>query len=134
METTFNVPMAVNKLVSSAKSSSIHKCAMYVRQAMEAGGLSTIGRPDWACKYVDWLPNHGWELIKTCITLNEKNDFTKNLAKPGDIAVYQKPGCVLTQPGHICMFSGTQWISDFKQNSMDVYSGKSTIHIFRYKS
>lgn len=134
MGTTFNIPAAVHKLVTSAKTSSVHKCAMYVRLAMEAGGLSTVGRPDWACKYVNWLPKHNWELVKTCTTISEKDDFTKNHAKAGDVAVYQKPGCGLTQPGHICMYSGNQWISDFKQKSMDVYSGKSIIHIFRYKS
>ena len=34
--------------------------------------------------------------------------------------------------GHICMFDGNQWISDFVQNNMWVYGGDGTCYIFRY--
>ena len=34
--------------------------------------------------------------------------------------------------GHICMWNGSQWISDFFQNNMWVYSGDGTCYLYRY--
>lgn len=128
----FNIANALKKLETNAKPTSVGKCASFVRTAMEAGGLSTIGRPNWAWEYINWLPTQGWSLVKKCGTLQEQLDYNTKLAQPGDVAVYQKPGCGTTQPGHICMWSGKMWISDFRQNKMNVYSGNTPIYVFRY--
>ena len=131
MAAQFNVADAIARLTSAARPSSIGSCAMYVRLAMEAGGLNTSTRPDWAWKYIQWLPSQGWGLVAKCSTKQEQLNF---VPKPGDIAVYQKPGYGTSKPGHICMWSGTKWISDFVQNSMFVYNslGISDVYIFRY--
>lgn len=129
-----NITGAVNRLISNAHSSSTGYCAMYVRLAMEAGGLSTLGRPDWAWKYINWLPSQGWSHIATLSSRSEQSLFTTTQAQLGDVAVYQKPGYGTSAPGHICMWSGKNWISDFVQNNMSVYlsRGEVTAYIFRY--
>lgn len=128
----FNVAGCVNHLIKSAHSSSQHSCARYVRQAMEAGGLNTSTRPNWAWQYINWLPSQGWQLVGKCFDSASQAEYTSTQARPGDIAVYQKPGVGGSEPGHICMWSGQNWISDFKQNRMGVYKSDVNAYVFRY--
>lgn len=128
----FNVNSCVNSLMKRAKAKSTGYCAMYVRMAMESGGLNTSTRPNWAWKYINWLPSQGWSCVGRVNTRTAQAEFTTTQAQPGDIAVYQKPGCGSSQPGHICMWSGKNWISDFRQNNMNVYRGECSAYIYRY--
>ncbi len=117
----WDINAAVAHLNSSAEPRSIGYCARYVRQAMEAGGLSTAGRPGSAKGYVSFLPSIGFTEIETSSYI------------PGDIVVFDAvPGHV---HGHIAMWNGSQWVSDFKQRSMIVASGYSngTYHIYRWQ-
>jgi hypothetical protein len=107
----FNITNAINHLTSNAQASSIGRCAQYVRMALEAGGLSTDGRPVSAYGYADWLQTVGFSVVH----------ITDNF-QPGDIIVHAAIGT--THPhGHIAMFNGEQWISDFVQN--DKYGGSA---------
>jgi hypothetical protein len=126
----FDLQKCVNSLASRASVKSQGKCAKYVRMAIESGGLSTSGRPDWAWKYINYLPSIGFNEVAQMSSSNAST-YTP---QPGDIAVYMKPTYNQSAPGHICMYSGRQWISDFKQNSVMVYAslGTTTIHFFRY--
>jgi hypothetical protein len=82
---------------------------------------------------VTYLPTIGFSHVATVSETNAQTQFTNNVAKPGDIAVYMKPGAP-TEPGHICMWTGNQWVSDFKQAHMSVYRSRGNVqaHIFRY--
>lgn len=123
----WNLNAAITHLVKSASNSSLHQCAKYVRQAIEAGGVSTAGRPVSACKYKSFLPTIGFNFVgKIEGKINQSNWSRKN-ARPGDIAVMDHG-----EHGHICMWSGQQWISDFKQNNMWPYGGDGTCYIYRY--
>lgn len=126
---TWNLYAAVDYLIKHAKpkSASPHECAKYVRLAIEAGGISTAGRPVSAYKYKDFLPKIGFKSIGSIFGKNAQDRWTKNSARKGDIAVMDHG-----QHGHICMYSGYQWISDFKQNHMWVYGGDGTCFIFRF--
>lgn len=128
----FNIQGAVQSLIARSGASSQHACARFVRMAMESGGLSTATRPNWAWKYIQWLPTQGWSLVGNVKTNEAQAEWTQSSARPGDIAVYQKPGVGSSQPGHICMYTGGQWISDFRQNRMGVYSSPVNAYIFRY--
>jgi len=117
----WDIEAAISHLNSNAEPRSIGYCARYVRQAMEAGGLSTAGRPGSAKGYVSYLPSIGYTKIDTSSYL------------PGDIVVFDAvPG---HKHGHIAMWNGSQWVSDFKQNSMIVASGyrNGSYHIFRWQ-
>ena len=128
----FNIQGAVQSLIARSTAKTRHQCAKYVRMAMESGGLSTATRPDWAWKYIQWLPTQGWSHIGTVNTNEAQAEFTRSQARAGDVAVYQKPGLGTSHPGHICMYTGSQWVSDFRQNRMGVYPSPVNAYIFRY--
>lgn len=103
------------------------QCAKFVRLAIEAGGIQTIGRPTWAWHYIKYLPKIGFKFQGTFAP--------EQITSPriGDIAVYLKHGNQ-NDYGHICMWAGPCWCSDFKQRSVDVYSGSTKqIYLFRFE-
>lgn len=105
----WNLAATIRFLENNTGMSSKHMCAKYVRMAMEAGGLSTAGRPTLAKDYVHYLPSIGFSHIATL-----GDDWTRFSFCPGDIAVMQRPNNP-SAAGHICMYTGSIWISDFKQ-------------------
>ena len=123
----WNLNAAIKYLIKNARSSSQHQCAKYIRMAIEAGGLSTAGRPVSAYKYKNFLPTIGFNPIGKIHGKSNQANWTKRSARPGDIAVMDHG-----EHGHICMYSGRYWISDFVQNNMWVYGGDGDCYIFRY--
>lgn len=123
----WDIKKACTWLHQRSGSSSQHVCAKFVRMAIEAGGISTTGRPDWAWKYIKYLPTIGFKLEKI---VKKGDNFSP---EPGDIAVYQKNGDP-NVPGHICMWTGAEWASDFKQSGMIVYSLTNSAYVFRFQS
>ena len=96
--------------------------------AIEAGGIKTTGRPNWAWKYINYLPSIGFKYIAK---VNRADIGTNYKPEPGDIAVYQK-GNNPDVPGHICMYTGKEWCSDFNQKNPIVYSSTKEAYIFRF--
>jgi hypothetical protein len=100
----YNIEKAVSKLMERVRPGSLGACAKYVRIAIEAGGLSTNGRPISAKNYDTFLPKLGFEKVPM------------DSIYKGDIVVIQSVG---GHPhGHIAMWTGSQWVSDFKQNDL----------------
>ena len=133
----FDVDAAARCLNANALPKSEKVCATYVRFAIEAGfhdPKSTKGHPENAWEYMKFLPGIGFKYVDT---VDRGMNGTKGeyIPQKGDIAVYQKnrnPNL----PGHICMFDGRQWISDFFQRSMFVYPSSNVSHanIYRYEN
>ena len=122
---------SINHLISASHEKSTHRCAKYVREAIEAGGLSLAGHPENAIEYVRFLPTIGFKHIKT-IKYDPPYKTYMREAMPGDIAIMPNPK---GGPGHICMYTGKQWISDFRQSRAWVYGGQcGLLYIFRYIS
>jgi uncharacterized Zn-binding protein involved in type VI secretion len=98
---------AAKHLSANAAPKSQGKCAKYVRQAMEAGGMDTTGRPVSAKDYGPFLDKKGFAKVSPENYVPQK----------GDVVVIQpyKGGSV---HGHIAMYDGQQWVSDFKQKDM----------------
>ena len=124
---SWNIQDSIAHLSKNCVSKSIGKCARYVRQAMEAGGLSTDGRPGSAYQYKGYLPKIGFTALGDITGKDKQREWSNKNAKPGDISVMDHG-----EHGHICMWNGKQWISDFPQNNMWVYKGEGTCTIFRY--
>lgn len=101
----FDISGAVRALGANARSRSIGSCARYVRLALEGGGLDTMGNPVAAADYGPFLLRRGFVAV-------HGGAFVA-----GDIAVL----AAFTNQhgrhpyGHIQMFDGAQWVSDFKQ-------------------
>lgn len=125
----FNIKNAIDYGMKILKPKSIGACAKHVRLMLEAGGLNTIGHPSAACNYIDFLPKIGFKHIVTLNSRQTQLDFSKNEANIGDIAVMSHG-----KYGHICIWNGNNWISDFKQNNMWPYTGNGICKIFRYIS
>lgn len=105
----YSVQRAVDYLVTHAYPSYNSKCgfcARAVRLSLEAGGLSMVGHPGSAYEYKDFLPKIGFYAVSEVSYVPRK----------GDIVVIDR---IDGHPnGHIAMYSGSQWISDFVQRDM----------------
>lgn len=125
----WDINRAISWITANSLSKSVGACAKYVRMAIEAGGMSTEGRPVAACNYTGFLPSKGFKHIATLSGRQEQSNFTSSSVQKGDIAVMSHG-----KYGHICMWNGKQWISDFKQKGMWPYSGDGVCRIFRYEA
>ena len=84
-------------------------CAKYVRWGLESGGIDTSDRPYYACNYGPFLLRKGFNQIN----ITDPNDYTPI---KGDIVVFDTyPGQPKYPAGHIQMYNGEKWVSDFVQ-------------------
>ena len=123
---TWNINKAIQKAESVKTRTSSGKCAMYVRQFLEAGGLDLTGHPVSAKDYACFLPKIGFTNIANIASRAEQTKFTENEAVPGDVAVMEHG-----THGHICLWTGKAWVSDFIQRNMWPYQGDGLVSIFR---
>ena len=108
----FNTNRFVEWMHNNALSRSAHRCAMFVRHGLEAAGLSTSDRPSTgdAGDYGPYLLRHGAQVVPV---------DDGYVPKPGDTAVFAKTD---QHPnGHIEVFDGGAWVSDFRQRSFSPY-------------
>jgi len=105
-----DIDKSIKKLQASAVERSKHRCAFYVRNALLAGGISFAEHPRDAKDYGSYLIDKGFVEVP----------LKSYMAVKGDIAVIQpyKGG---SSAGHITMFDGKVWVSDFWQT--DMWSG-----------
>lgn len=124
----FNIRAALKRGVSMLSPISLHKCALNVRLMLEAGGINTTGHPTNAYEYANFLPHVGFRFIASLNTNAQQIQWSNSNAIAGDIAVMP-----YGQSGHICMYTGKQWISDFPQNRPRPYPGDGIVNIFRFE-
>ena len=99
---------AAEYVTKNAEKKSVGLCAKYVRKAIMAGGIPLYqGGDAWSYKYL--LPLLGFKEIEN-----------ENDKKVGDIVVFQPIGKHYF--GHIAIWNGKQWVSDFKQRGIIVHS------------
>ena len=98
---------AVDALIHNVQQTSIGLCATYVRKALIAGGLN-VAPLRYAKQYFGVLDK------KYHFQPISNNNYTP---VKGDVSVIQ-PFSGGNPAGHICMYSGAQWMSDFKQREM----------------
>ena len=97
---TYNIDKATEYLTIHKESKSVGACARYVRLAIEAGGCPTYFYPHNANGYFKFLPALGFTEI-------DKQNYTP---RKGDVIVIESE-----KHGHIAMYNGKVWISDFQQ-------------------
>ncbi|GIZ15879.1 hypothetical protein RCZ15_11220 [Capnocytophaga catalasegens] len=121
----YDIEKAVEHLNKKAKSKSIKKCALYVRQAINAGGIFGLNGDARSYYEDDKLERAGFTKIG--------NDINSIELKKGDIVAFAAvKGHIY---GHIAMWNGEQWVSDFKQNSFWVanqYSVEKKYVLYRW--
>lgn len=112
---------AVQYLVSHAKSKSTGWCARYVADALSAGGFK-FTRQASAYQY----RSNGILVGMGYREIGKQSSYNK-----GDITVTESNSA--HPDGHIAMWSGSNWISDFVQKSEYVYSSNQPpVHYYRY--
>lgn len=98
------------------------QCAKAVRCAINAGGVATPNNPVAAADYQSYLPTLGFQPVNS----------TGYTPQVGDIAVF--PATVKNPYGHIEMYGGNGWHSDYIQK--DFFANQnwknSSFTIFRY--
>ena len=111
-----------------------HQCAKYIREYLQVGfGGGSVGEkalaghPIAAKDYSKFLPKIGFKKITELAGRSEQAKYTANSVKPGDIAVMNHGDY-----GHICVWNGTMWVSDFIQRNVWPYQGDGLVYIFRY--
>lgn len=127
------------------------RCAQYVRAAIDTGfGIeNTLYYPKKsilavkgvvpmsANKYGNNLIGLGFNLIKKEILNKDYSRFILSDYTPlnGDISVIINSS---SKYGHMCMFNGSSWVSDFTQNDIcggSKYRTKDTIiNVYRYNA
>ena len=104
----WNPQAAAKYATEHAEKKSVGMCALYVRKAIMAGGVPLyMGGDAWCYKYT--LP-----------ILNFHQVGKQSEREVGDIVVFQPIGG--RKFGHIAIWNGSQWISDFKQRNLIVHS------------
>jgi hypothetical protein len=102
-------------------------CAPYVRKSLEAGGLNTAGHP---------VPAKDWGPTLTHIGFRTVPDASYYHPQTGDVIVFQS---VKGHPyGHIELYDGQNWVSDFIQQDMwparAYQAEKAKYQVYRYGS
>jgi hypothetical protein len=101
---------AIAHLNARAHEKSQGRCAQYVRQAVEAGGVR-LARHASAKDYGSSLLTAGFRAVAA-----------SNHPMAGDVAVIQP---IEGHPhGHMAMYNGQAWVSDFRQRN-GYYPGQS---------
>ncbi|SFW89375.1 DUF6443 domain-containing protein [Chitinophaga sancti] len=126
-----DINLAIAHLWKNKEESPNHQCAKYLREGLEAGGMNTTGRPRPAEDYGPFLLAKGFKFVTS--------DITNYTPVRGDIAVMQSftLNGKYTAYGHIQMYTGTAWVSDFA-NKVDFWPGsgyrtaKPPTQIFRW--
>ncbi|MEX6375655.1 hypothetical protein AB6F43_03390, partial [Providencia vermicola] len=125
----WNIETAVTHLNNKAKSGSISRCATFVREAIEAGGIKIripaprSGLLASACDYGPSLVEQGFKPIENAELVISDGIYSISGQTVGDVVVIERiPG--KHEDGHIAMYNGQSWVSDFKQ-AYGIYPGKA---------
>jgi hypothetical protein len=127
-ESSIDVPRLSLTLRNNAKPHSIRRCAHYVRLALEAGGVNTSGHPAHAKDWGAVLLRNGYQKLSV-------SSLESYSAQPGDVAIIQ-PCVGGSISGHIQVWDGRRWISNFIQQDFWPGSGyrksKPAFAIYRH--
>lgn len=119
----WDLDILVSHAVKAAKPKSLGKCARYVREALEKAQIKKFfsGGLGDAKDVPRRLVQMGWASV---------GENIKSFKK-GDIAVFAK---TKSEYGHICIFTGSGWVSDFKQKQLQPYSSANfSYNVYRAK-
>jgi len=107
-----------------AKKKSIGYCAKYVANALEYAGLKFQRQPSAYMYHTRGiLSKAGFGLVSKGM-----KGYTP---EPGDVCVIDRFNS--HEHGHICIYDGRNWISDFVQNGPNVYKdGPGPMYFYRY--
>ena len=122
---SFDVDNATKHLTENGQDKSTHSCSWFTMRALQAGGCPAVILPAQCYRY--YMPLVQFEEIPQYGYVPQK----------GDVVVFERPSWrswtkISQWWGHIAMYNGEQWISDFKQKDMNPYHKPVPYRIYRY--
>lgn len=111
--------VAARAAARAARGKSIGRCALYVRKALQAAGYKFTPNPS-AYQYA-----HG-TLAGAGFTKISSNNYVPQV---GDVVVFNRTS--KNPHGHIQIYDGNQWVSDFRQNKFSPYRQHNGYTIWR---
>lgn len=114
-------------VTEKAKPKSVGFCARFVVNGMVNAGLSVERQDAYRYYTSNLLEKAGFKKIARGTTLNEANKIS---FQKGDVIAFDKSP--EHKYGHIQMFNGKQWVSDFKQNRFTPYKDTLPWILWRY--
>lgn len=121
---SYDKDKAAKYITENALDKSHTCCAWFVMRAMQDGGCPIGILPAWAYRYA--LPLYGFREIYE----DRGRDCSASIMlQKGDIVVIPKGSYSFW--GHIAMYDGSQWVSDFKQKHMSPYRKTVKYRIYR---
>lgn len=115
-----SAPSVAARIASrAAHGSSIGRCALYVRKALQSAGYKFTPQPS-AYQYA-----HG-TLASAGFTKISNDNYKPQV---GDIAVFNRTA--KNPHGHIQIYDGKQWVSDFRQPKFSPYSQHNGYTVWR---
>jgi hypothetical protein len=91
------------------------RCAHYVKVALISGGLSAKNSGINSAKdYGPWLVENNFQPVEGVTTIISGGIYSISGQQAGDVAIIQAVGKHID--GHMTMFDGTKWVSDFVQD------------------
>lgn len=120
---TYDKDKTVEYLTENAETKSRTWCTWYIMRALQEGGCPAYLLPAYGYSWL--LPQMDF------VEVSKKKDYTP---QKGDIIVF--PAVEKHIWGHIQMWNGKQWVSDFKQRNMTPAKAyqKTDWKIYRHKS
>jgi hypothetical protein len=114
----WDLEKAVQHLKANAASEPVGLCAQYTREAIEAGGV-ILKRTNYAKDYGPSVLEVGFQTVNTASY------------QAGDVVIMQN--CPGHDYGHMQMYSGSQWISDYVQSNFWPYtSSRPQYAVYRF--
>ncbi|WP_111859287.1 hypothetical protein [Acinetobacter sp. CFCC 10889] len=112
----------INKLDSISARTSSARCARSIRIALQTAGAKFTNHPVAAADWGGTLEEIGYKQIQPAFDNPQE----------GDIYIIDRTR--KHRYGHIAGYTGTEWVSDFKQRSYDVYKGDVTYKYYRLQA
>lgn len=111
--------VAARAAARAAHGKSIGRCALYVRKALQSAGYEFTPQPS-AYQYA-----HG-TLAGAGFTKISSDNYTPQV---GDVVVFNRTS--RNPHGHIQIYDGNQWVSDFRQPKFSPYSQHNGYTVWR---
>ena len=114
------------------KRNTTHKCYHYVKQALYAGGFSEYGDREayTFTKKVSENPNSFKMIYDSGTYVTMPPQYGEK--RVGDIRVFEYDKNSNKPFGHIEMYDGRDWVSDFRRADGEPIGVKSRIRVFRF--
>jgi surface antigen len=121
---TFDAQNAAQYIQDNAESHSTGRCAHYVTDALnndDGGGLDIVAPDSGNAKdYGPSLENQGFQPVASSAHTDDQGATyppTGYTPQTGDVVVMDTYPSSKNQAGHMAMYDGTQWVSDWEQRS-----------------